>query len=237
MEIAWKHDVFVVPPEVMASRLQWLSQSLLASVEEAGSVYRRSAALLRLRSTTVSANVGKLQALGFTLSQTKSMCESQRSMLGFHVTTNVQQEKWEFLTCLMQLTPSFIATRPHLLMSSLPKRLGPRWEFLQHLRDHGLLPYIDATEVTAPIVAFMESKIKRVYAVPLSSPLQLSYDQHFQAHWQLRWKFLRQDQQLSIQDIAKHPARCLANLFERHLSTSVGFSLPHCICLCWISTR
>ena len=51
-------------------------------------------------------------------------------------------------------------------VSSLPDRLGPRWEYLQQLRLHGVVAFTDAHEVIGSLVAMTDSKFAAKYRAP-----------------------------------------------------------------------
>ena len=139
-----------------------------------------------------------MHELGFSPDQVKSMCLRQPVLLGFSYNTQVHVEKWAFLTCVLQLSHATIAAKPHLLMPSLPNRLGPRWEYLQQLRRHGVIEFTSASQVVNILVDLTDTKFKARYDAPQLHP----YDERFMEQWQARWKVLLAGRQLTLQDIA-----------------------------------
>ena len=150
---------------------------------------------------TVELHVTQLFGLGFSHDQVKSMCLQQPALLAYNYSSDVRVAKWGFLTCVLQLSHDHIVSRPHLLMSSLPNRMGPRWEYLLQLRLHGLIAFNGAHEVVSSLVSMTDSQFRAVNTKP-----QLHvYDEFFRKHWHRRWDFLVVHEQLSIQDIADNP--------------------------------
>lgn len=131
---AWHSSVFCVSPAELDSRLNLIALQLAATLEQAKGVVRRLPQIATFQSTTVGLHVSQLHGLGFSSSQVNHMCLKQPTLLTLDYTSKLQVDKWAFLTCVVQLTPASIAACPHLLMSSLPNRLGPRWEYLQRMK-------------------------------------------------------------------------------------------------------
>ena len=202
MQKAWKRGVFRASPADLDIRLDSIAAQLDATLDEARSVARRTPGISTLLPATVAMHVMQLHDLGFTRLQVKSMCLKQPNMLALNYNSQLQADKWAFLTCVMQLSHDAIAAYPHLLMSSLPNRMGPRWEYLLQLRLHGVLAFTGAHDVVSSLVSMTDSKFRAAYTKP-----QLRvYDEHFQKQWQRKWDYLLVDQQLSIQDIGDDPA-------------------------------
>lgn len=107
-----------------------------------------------------------------------------------------------FLTRVLRLNHDAIAARPHLLMSSLPKRMGPRWEYLLQLKLHGVIAFTYAHDIVNSLVFKTDSQFRAAYT---AANLRV-YDEQFQEQWQQRWGFLFVDLQLSVQCIADNPA-------------------------------
>ncbi len=202
---AWTKGVFVVPPAELDSRLDFIALQLGVTVQQAKGVVRRLPQIATLQSTTVGLHVSQLHGLGFSSSQVKDMCLKQPALLTLDYTSKLQVDKWAFLTCVMQLSPASIAACPHLLMSSLPNRLGPRWEYLQRLKSCGVVNFPAVDEVVGSLYSRNDAGFRATYS-PLESSSLGVYDLHFQKQWQKRWHYLRVDQQLSIQDIGRHAA-------------------------------
>ena len=198
---AWKHGVFTVPPAELDAKLGFLAAQLGATIDAAKAVVRRMPQIATLHSATVKLHVAQMLGLGFSHSQVSSMCLRQPSLLTFSYTSEVHIAKWVFLTRVLQLSHDAIAAKPHLLMYSLPNRLGPRWEYLQQLRSHGAIDFTAAHEVIGRVVDLTDSRFRAKYG----RPQMRVYDDHFQKQWQRRWDSLLIDQQLSIQDIADNP--------------------------------
>ena len=202
MQRAWKHGVFRVYPAELDIRLDSIAAQLDITLDEAKSVVRRIPDVTVLLPATVALHVMQLHDLGFSRLQVNSMCMRQPSMLTLNYKSQLQAHKWVFLTGVLQLSHDAIAACPHLLMSSLPNRLGPRWAYLQQLRLHGLTAFPGAREVVGHLVSIADSRFRAAYMT-----LQFhGYDKCFQKQWQQRWDLLLVDQQLSIQDIADNPA-------------------------------
>ena len=164
--------------------------------------------LTHLLPATVALHVTQLLGLGFSHGQVKSMCLRQPVLLTYSYSSDVHVAKWGFLTCVLRLSHDAIVARPLLLMSSLPNRMGPRWEYLLQLRLHGVIAFTSANEVLSGLVSMTDSQFRAAYTTP---QLRM-YDDHFQKQWQRRWDFLLVDQQLSIQDISDNPALLLISL-------------------------
>ena len=202
---AWSKGVFVIEPAELDSRLDLIALQLAATLQQAKAVVRRLPQIATLQSTTVGLHVSQLHDLGFSSSQIKDMCLKQPALLTLDYTSQLQVDKWAFLTCVLQLSPASIAACPHLLMSSLPNRLGPRWEYLQRMKSCGVINFSAAREVVRSLYSNTDSNFTASYSPPESSALGV-YDLHFQKQWQKRWHYLLIDQQLSIQDIGRHAA-------------------------------
>lgn len=197
--------VFVIPPAELDSRLKLIALQLGATLQQAKAVVRRLPVIATLQSTTVRLHVLQLHGLGFSSSQVKDMCLKQPALLTLDYTSQLQVNKWGFLTCVLQLSPASIAACPLLLMSSLPNRLGPCWEYLQHMKLCGVVNFSAVHEVAVSLYSVSDAKFRAIYSPPESSALDV-YDVHFQKQWQKRWHYLLVDQQLSIQDIGRHAA-------------------------------
>ena len=202
---AWRRGVFVIPPAELDSRLDLIALQLSVSVQQAKGVVRKLPQVAMLQSTTVGLHVLQLHGLGFSSSQVKDMCLKQPALLTMDYTSQLQVDKWGFLTCVLQLSPASIAARPVLLMSSLPNRLGPRWEYLQRMKSCGVIKFSAVHELVSSLYSRTDASFRATYSPPESSALGV-YDLHFQKQWQKRWHYLRVDQQLSIQDIGRHAA-------------------------------
>jgi len=202
---AWNSGVFVIPSAELDSRLDVIALQLGASLQQAKAAVRRLPQIAKLQSTRVGLHVSQLHGLGFSSSQVKDMCLKQPALLSLDYTSQLQVDKWDFLTCVLQLSPASIAACPHLLMSSLPNRLGPRWEYLQHMKSCGVINFSAAHEVVGSLCSKTDSKFTATYTPPESAAFGV-YDVHFQKQWQKRWHYLLVDQQLSIQDIGRHAA-------------------------------
>ena len=195
---AWKQGVFSVSPAEIDIRLSSIAAQLSTTKDEAKAVLRSAPQLASLLPETVGLHVTQLLGLGFSHSQVKSMCLGQPTLLQLRYDSQLQAEKWAFLTLIMQLDCDAIAAKPYLLTYSLPNRLGPRWEYWQQLR---LLGGVTFSASIATLMSRTDAGFRATYTTP-----QLGvYDEHFQKQWQSRWDFLLVDQQLSIQDIADNP--------------------------------
>ena len=201
MARAWKFGLFAVPPAELDIRLNCIAAQLGATIDESKSVVRSKPAICTLLPATVGLHVTQLLGLGFSHSQVKSLCLRQPSLLTLNFESELQMQKWAFLTCVLQLSHDAIAAKPHLLMLSLPKRLGPRWEYLHQLRLHGVLAFNAAHDVINSLASLTDAQFTAKYR---ASGMRM-YDERFQKQWQKRWHFLLIDQQLSIPDIADHP--------------------------------
>ena len=202
MQRAWKNGVFRVFPAELAIRLDSIAAQLDSTLDQARSLVRRHPELSNCLPATVALHVMQLHDLGFSRRQVKSMCLWQPTMLALSYNSQNQADKWAFLTCVMRLSREAMAACPHLLMSSLPNRLGPRWAYLQQLRSHDVIAFTAASQVLKNLVFMTDLKFRIAYTAP-----QLrEYDELFQKQWQKRWDFLLVDQQLSIQEIGDNPA-------------------------------
>ena len=198
---AWRNGIFITSPAELDIRLDSVAAQLDTTLVEAKGLVRRIPEISTLLPETVGLHVMQLHDLGFSRHQVKSMCSRQPSMLTLNYNTQLQADKWEFLTCVLQLSHDAIASRPQLLMSSLPNRLGPRWAYLQQLRLHGLIAFTAAPQVFQSLLFCTDLQFRARHTAP---GLNL-YDEHFQKQWQQQWNHLLVDQQLSIQDIAQNP--------------------------------
>ena len=201
MKLAWKRGVFTVPPAQLDIRLSSVAAQLSATSDEAKAVLRSAPQLATRRPEMVGLHVTQLLDLGFSHAQVKSMCLGQPAMLALSYKSQLQADKWAFLTCIMQLNQTAIAACPRLLTSSLPNRLGPRWEYLQQLRLHRGLTFTAVCKITGSLTTMTDTEFRGAYT---RTQLRV-YDEHFQKEWQRRWDCLLVDQQLSIQDIADNP--------------------------------
>ena len=186
MTRAWKHCVYTVPPTELDARLNSLAAQLGATIDEAKGVVRRAPTIARLHPATVGLHFSQLR---------------QPSLLTYSYSSQVQAAKWAFLTYVLQLSLDDLAAKPHLLMSSLPNKPGPRWEYLQQLSLHGLLAPVDAHHVIGSLTDMTDIQCRAKYTAPRLS----QYDENFQQQWQNRWKILLVDLHLSIQDIVDQP--------------------------------
>lgn len=225
---AWTKGVFVVPPAELDSRLDLIALQLDVTVQQAKGVVRRQPQIATLQSTTVRLHVSQLHGHGFSSSQVRDMCLKQPALLTLDYTSKLQVDKWAFVTCVMQLSPASIAACPHLLMSSLPNRLGPRWEYLQRMKSRVVIKFSAAHECVSSLYSSTDSKFTATYTPPESAAFGV-YDVHFQKQWQKRWHYLLIDQRLSIQDIGRHAADLQINLdmlgARWALLTSIGSSV------------
>ena len=202
MQRAWKYGVFITPPAELDIRLGSIASQLDSTFDEAKSIVRRIPQISNLLPATGGLHVTQMLGLGFSHGQVKSMCLRQPILLTFSYSSDVHVAKWSFLTCVLRLSHTAIVATPHLLMSLLPNRLGPRWDYLMQLRLHGVIAFTGAHDVVNRLVNMTDSKFRAAYTAP---HLRV-YDEHFQKQWQTKWNFLLDDQQLSIQDIADNPA-------------------------------
>ena len=205
---AWKHGVFTVAPAELDIRLSSIAAQLGATTDQAKSVLRRNPEITLFSPATLGMYVAKMHDLGFSPSQVKSMCLRQPTLLYKSYSSRLQAEKWVFLTGVLQLSLDAIAAKPHLLMYSLPKRLGPRWEYLQQLRLHGVIAFTGVHNVISSLADYTDTQFRARY----TAPVMRVYDEQFQQQWQQRWDFLLDGQQLSVQDIAAHPLVLQASL-------------------------
>ena len=201
---AWKNGVFVLSPAQLDARLNLLGLQLSATQEEAKGVVRKMPQIIHLRQATIELHVKQFHGLGFSQTQVKDMCLMQPILVTFNCASKVQRDKWGCLTCVLQLSHATLAATPQLLMSSLPNRTGPRWEYLQHMKQLGVRTFTVAHQVIHHLV-FDTNPVFSSNNVAPSSSILGPYDEVFQALWQQRWEFLVRDQQLTFQDIAAHP--------------------------------
>ena len=197
MKRAWRYGVFTVSPAELDMRLSFLAAQLRATIHEVKAVMRSMPQTPIFLPETVGLHVTQLLGLGFSHGQVKRMCLQQPALLGYKYSSDVRVAKWAFLTRIMQLDHDAIAAKPLLLMHSLPNRLGPRWEYLQQLRNGGMI----FTGSLGILMSMTDSKFRAMY----TRPKLRVYEEHYQKQWQQRWNFLLVDQQLSIQDIADNP--------------------------------
>ena len=202
MRRAWKHSVFTASPAELDIKLDWIAAQLDSTLDEAKTVVRRRPETCCLAPATVAllstCSIGQLHGLGFSHHQVKSMCLQQPRMLALSYTSQLQADKWAFLTCVLQVSHAAIAAKPTMLTLSLSKRLGPRWAYLQQLRLRGLIVSTAAPQVLYSLVFMTDSKFRAAYTTPELGV----YDEQFQK----QWHFLLVDQQQSIQDIGDDPA-------------------------------
>ena len=182
MARAWKHGVFVIPPAELDIRLASIAAQLGATLDEAKSVVRRHPQIANLQPARVGLHVTQMLTLGFSYRQVKAMCLKQPSLVTLNYNSQLQVEKWAFLIGVLQLSHVAIAAKPHLLMSSFPDRLWPRWKYLQQLRLHGVISFTDAHEVIGSLVDLTDSRFAAKYRAP---QICLYYEQ-FKKQWQNR---------------------------------------------------
>ena len=203
MTRAWKNGVFTVRPADVDIRLSSLAAQLGATMDEAKGVVRRMPVVCSLLPETVGLHVTQMLGLGFSHGQVKSLCLRQPILLTFSYTSNVRLAKWGFLTCVLRLSHDDFVAYPHLLMSSLPNKVGPRWEYLRQLRLHGEIAFTGPRDVINSLASMSDVQFTARYRP--RAPQMHVYDKHFQKQWQKRWELLLVDQQLSIQYIADNP--------------------------------
>lgn len=203
MKRAWKNGVFVVPPVKLDMRLACMAEQLGATIDEAKSVVRAFPQTCGLLPATSELHIMQLHDLGFSGSQVKSMCLRQPVLLAYSYNSEVHVAKWLFLTCVLRLSHDDFVAYPHLLMSSLPNKVGPRWEYLRQLRLHGEIAFTGPRDVINSLASMSDVQFTARYRP--RAPQMHVYDKHFQKQWQKRWELLLVDQQLSIQYIADNP--------------------------------
>lgn len=194
---AWKNGLFTISPAELDIRLVSLAAQLSATLGEAKSVVRRLPQTGTLLPATVGLHVTQMHERGFSHDQVKSMCLRQPALLTFSYSSQVNVQKWAFLTCVLQLSHATIAARPHLLMCSLMNRLGPRWAYLQYLKRHLVIDFTSASQVVSTLVLSTDTEFRATHVAPELCP----YDERFMKQWQMRWETLLADRQLNLQDI------------------------------------
>ena len=210
---AMKKGVFMLPPDVMNSRLEALHISLGISNSDVRSIFGRSPELLPLATSTIMQNLAKLQQVGFSESEIQHMALTKPAILGLDMTSTNQSQKWQFLTNVMHFCRSTLAVRPVLFMSSLPNRLGPRWEYLLLARELGATDFSCAQEVVERLVMYTDAKFAAMYSHSALFSLP-PYNKAFRQQWQQRWHFLVDDCTIAVADIGRHPAVLQTSLKE-----------------------
>ena len=206
-----RHGIFELSPKTMEDRVKDLQIGLGASESAARSMFQRSPQLLKLNSSTILQHVVQLQQLGFGESQLKHMILTKPSILGFDMNSTTQKQKWQFLTDVLHFDTATLAAKPLLFMSSLPNRLGPRWEYLLLARELGVTHFKSAQDVVQRLVLHTDAQIAAMHSVSSALPL---YNKAFQQQWQQRWRYLVDDCNIAIADIGRHPAVLQTSLKE-----------------------
>ncbi len=117
---AWRAGVFAVPVAEMDLRARLIAQQVAVSPTDAISLVRRCPQLLTQPPSRVALHIRQFHALGFTDNQVKDICQGQPPLLNRDWETQVQKEKWGFLTCILQLYPQrhcCCTTVPHILFA------------------------------------------------------------------------------------------------------------------------
>ena len=140
-EAALLGGAYLVPRELLQSRAQHLQAKLSLSESELRTMATHSPFLLTKLSSTVDSNIAKFSStFNVFWERMTILYKLDPSLLGLNWESKLQVQKVKFLRLVMQLDDHTLADHYKLLMTSLPKRLGPRFAFLQQLLQLGLLP-------------------------------------------------------------------------------------------------
>lgn len=101
---AWNRGVFIVPPTELDARLQSIALQMAAALQHAKGVVQRHPQIPILQSARVGLYVLQLHGLEFSSSQVKDLCLKQPALLHLDYTSQLQVDKWDFLTCVLQLS-------------------------------------------------------------------------------------------------------------------------------------
>ena len=201
-ETALLHYTYNIPPSVMQARAQHIQSKLDLSDAELRTMLSAFPQCLRLQSTTLDANLDKFStSLQFSWDQVRSVCIRDPSMMARDWESKLQIEKLSFLRSVMQLSTQALADNYKLLMSSLPNRIGPRYEFLLHLVEVGHMK----PEHLHHNSRLVHLRTDALFTVKFGSSAPASdvhYNQAFQSHWKQRWAFMTKHMQISIEDMA-----------------------------------
>ena len=115
---AWKRGVFRTSHAELDNRLDSIAAQLDTTLDQAKSVVRRLPEISNLLPATVALHVRQLHDLGFTRHQVNSMCFGHPSMLALNYSSQLQADKWVFLTCVLQLSHDAIAACPRWLITA-----------------------------------------------------------------------------------------------------------------------
>ena len=144
----------------------------------------------------------------------KAMCLSQPTLLAYDLTSQVNREKWTFLTGILHLGINELVSKPIVLSYSLGNRLGPRHAFAVQLNAGST---IDGQLNSASISLILSSRndalfVEKISRHCMSGPPAVQYTAAFKAQWQERYKYLRQQRDITIEDIGAHQSILIASV-------------------------
>ena len=159
-------------------------------------------ALLVSPTVTLKANLEAMLRLGLSLQQLSAVCLTRPSLLRVNWRSDMQVEKWSFLTQVMHHDLVFLASHSGMLGASLRNVLGPQYAYIKHLRACGIQS--TRKKLLLDVLLgndhhFMKSLI-RVKLLPAALP----YDANFKADFQPRWQYLTEHQGIAVRYIGLH---------------------------------
>ena len=208
---ALKGGIFRLSKEAVKAHAAELQATLGWTDLELSQQLNQDPKLLCSKPTTIAKNIKELQLYNFTPVQAQHICASQPRLAGVNWTSPSSLDKLDFFVHVLRMTPDDIAARPTSLTYSLVKRVGPRMEFLCQcgLLDPAI-PFLHSSHYSK-VFDYTDAAFKTcVRAASVRSGLV--YDDVFKQHWLQRWHYLRQQVNLSVVEIAAHPALLLASL-------------------------
>ena len=179
---ALKRGVFSCEPATVQQRAELLKQLLSLKDAELKKLLKQPM-LLTMATETLHTHLTSYYALGFTQADIKAMCLAQPTLLLLDMTSEINREKWAFLTGILQLSTSEVAAAPVNLTRSLMNVLGPRHAFVVHLTVSGVMgdraciavrSLITSTQNDAGFAKLLSRRIKTS---------SLEYTASFKAQW------------------------------------------------------
>ncbi len=89
----------------------------------------------------IDANLDSLRVLGFSSDEVTDMAARRPFLLLANWGTKLRQDKWQFISTVVQLSLNAIYVNPDPLAASLRSKLVPRWQFLCDLASKGGLTH------------------------------------------------------------------------------------------------
>ena len=161
----------------LACKFGWSQETLPKRVNTMPSI-------LGLTPNRIDANLNSLRVLGFSSEEAIGMAARRPFLLTANWGTKLRQDKWHFISTMVQLSLSAICANPNLLEASLRNKLVPRWRLLSDLASKGALTHNDPANLLGSSKHVNQSD--HLFARQFDEPdLDLVYtDAYKQACWQ-----------------------------------------------------